>query len=71
MQRSHGVERPVVTILRTNGEKVRVAVDYDNDTITVLDGPGRTNVPMQMSAALASGGIIAELGNQGATIVAN
>ena len=71
MQRSHGVEKPVVTILNAGGEKIRVAVDYDNDTITMLNGPGRTNVPMQMGAALATGGIIATLGDEGSTIVAN
>ena len=70
MQRNHGIERPIVTILQANGERLRVAVDFDNNTIIPQGGALEGRI-MNINAAMGDKGFIANLDNSGDRIVAN
>ena len=70
MQRNHGIESPVVTILRPNGERQRVVVNFDNNTIIPQDGPLEGRI-MDLNSAIADTGFIGRLGEAKSRIVAN
>ena len=71
MQRNHGIEEPIVTVLRPGGERMQVKVQLSKEprTITPLSGPLEGRI-MSLEDAMASGGFIAELQRAKARIVA-
>jgi len=73
MQRNHGIESPIVTVLTEEGVRENYRIDYSNlsnPIVIPLQGP-KENIPMSLETAMATDGFIADLGKSGDRIVAN
>ena len=72
MQRNHGIEQPIVTVLTEDGqrEQYKVNLGVKPQTVIPLQGPKEGRV-LDLSTAMANGGFIEQLAGSGDRIVAN
>tara|TARA_R110002020_G_scaffold115484_4_gene265449 strand:+ start:145 stop:2556 length:2412 start_codon:yes stop_codon:yes gene_type:complete len=73
MQRNHGIESPIVTVLTEEGVREKYRIDYSdlsNPVVIPLQGP-KENIPMSLETSMATDGFIADLAKSGDRIVAN